>query len=890
LGCRALHTANATWYGRFMLLLFYSLVFPRGLGAGTPVVSDATLEIRLFASEPDVVTPIGMAAADRNRLFVIESHTHQRESDYPGPQDDCVKILLDNDHDGRADESRVFADRLRYAMNLRFSPRGALYLTHRNGILVLLDRDGDGVSDAREVVLELSTHVSYIHDSVHGIAFSVDGWLYFGFGYNQGAEYTLTGTDGIRFKGSGEGGRVFRCRPDGSKLQSVAIGFWNPFALEFDRAGNLFCVDNDPDARSPCRLLHVVDQGDYGFRFEYGRDGQHPFVAWDGELPGTLPMVAGTGEAPSGIVDCETARLPAGYHGTLLVTAWGDNTIERYRPMPRGASLHADREIVVQGDASFRPVAIVAGADGAIYISDWADKAYPVHQKGRIWQLRARDGVATPKPPVRFPRSQTDPAARRLQKLLAADQADDFAQLHEAVCDPDPFITAAAVGSLAKPPFRGKLLAEQGNEAPAVRLGALLALRRSGHVDVSFLRKCLADPDEQVRLMAVIWIGEKHLASLKSELESAIRSGGVTPRLFHAYLATAQRLERGPIQFADPDDVLVRRPGTSNAALLEEILRDGAKPAALRAMAVAMIPDPDDKRFADLILNCARAPDSQLSIEAIRTLASSSNPVAVTTITVVAHDANAAADVRAEAISALANQPDEILVALVDLLDDPVVVVQEETARAVRRLAGRPRVRDRLQAKYDSLRETPAHRTLAEQLQFALYPPGVPSDVSRATNSSRPDSDTQWRTALQDGGDAMSGRRVFLQAATGCVTCHRVRGRGGSVGPDLSAIARSSDRDKLITSILSPSRDVAPGYVQSMVLTTDDAVLSGLITTRGADGSLTLTTAAAASITIPATQIAEIRPTEVSIMPEDLELGLSVKDFRDLLAFLLSLK
>jgi hypothetical protein len=75
-----------------------------------------------------------------------------------------------------------------------------------------------------------------------------------------------------------------------------------------------------------------------------------------------------------------------------------------------------------------------------------------------------------------------------------------------------------------------------------------------------------------------------------------------------------------------------------------------------------------------------------------------------------------------------------------------------------------------------------------------------------------------------------------------------------------------------------------------MVLTTDDAVLSGLITTRGADGSLTLTTAAAASITIPATQIAEIRPTEVSIMPEDLELGLSVKDFRDLLAFLLSLK
>ena len=68
--------------------------------------------------------------------------------------------------------------------------------------------------------------------------------------------------------------------------------------MTFDAFGRLFAVDNDPDSRPPCRLLHIVEGGDYGYRFRNGRKGLHPFTAWNGELPGTLGMVAGTGEAP----------------------------------------------------------------------------------------------------------------------------------------------------------------------------------------------------------------------------------------------------------------------------------------------------------------------------------------------------------------------------------------------------------------------------------------------------------------------------------------------------------------------------------------------------------------------------------------------------------------
>ena len=105
--------------------------------------------------------------------------------------------------------------------------------------------------------------------------------------------------------------------------------------MAFDAFGRLFAVDNDPDSRPPCRLLHIVDGGDYGYRFRNGRKGLHPFTAWNGELPGTLGMVAGTGEAPCGVVAYESENLSPDYRGTLLVTSWGDHRIEQFRLEPQ---------------------------------------------------------------------------------------------------------------------------------------------------------------------------------------------------------------------------------------------------------------------------------------------------------------------------------------------------------------------------------------------------------------------------------------------------------------------------------------------------------------------------------------------------------------------------
>src|SRR5947208_15108484 len=76
----------------------------------TPEVNDPDLQLTLFAAEPDIVTPIGLAIDKRGRLFVVDSQTHFPRPDYPGPKCDRVKIFEDGDGDGQPANMSVLAD------------------------------------------------------------------------------------------------------------------------------------------------------------------------------------------------------------------------------------------------------------------------------------------------------------------------------------------------------------------------------------------------------------------------------------------------------------------------------------------------------------------------------------------------------------------------------------------------------------------------------------------------------------------------------------------------------------------------------------------------------------------------------------------------------------
>ena len=186
----------------------------------------------------------------------------------------------------RKPEFTTFFEGTKHTMDIAVHPDGSVYLATRNEILRLKDTKGTGKADVKERIAFLDTKGDYPHNGLSGLCFDSQGNLYFGMGENLGASYKMIGSDGTTISGEGDGGHIFWCTADGKKLRKVATGFWNPFGICRDIYGRMFAVDNDPDAMPPCRLLHVVEGGDYGFQFRYGRSGRHPFQAWNGELPG----------------------------------------------------------------------------------------------------------------------------------------------------------------------------------------------------------------------------------------------------------------------------------------------------------------------------------------------------------------------------------------------------------------------------------------------------------------------------------------------------------------------------------------------------------------------------------------------------------------------------
>lgn len=792
------------------------------LAQQTPELRDHHLQLAQFATAPDIVTPIGVTFDSRGRLLVIESHTHQRTKDYVGPKKDRIRIVEDIDNDGRADSFRTFYQGTEFTMSLARGPANWIYVATRMKIFRIRDTDGDDRADEEQMIAHLDTTGDYPHNGLSGLALDGKGKLYFGMGENLGVAYRLFGSDGARQLGSGEGG-VFRCELDGKNLTRLATGFWNPFGICIDSQERVFAVGNDADGRPPCRLVHVVETGDYGFQFRYGRSGRHPLQAWDGELPGTLPMVAGTGEAP-----CEMVA----YHGRLWVASWGDNRIERFQLLPVGASFRARREVVVQGDASFRPVGFAISPDGSLFFTDWVDKSYPVHRKGRIWRLSYKQEPPSDKLPSR---SEMEERAHR------AAAKTDWAALKSD----DVFLRQAAVAGLVRSPaLETQQLATLHD--PRQRLGLLQALRwKLDHAagdpeapPTEILKQALADTDPDVRLYAVRWVADDNVKQLRGSVEEQLtRSVDTTPELFQATIATLELLDTGRMNF-DPNN---------SVEYFVRTVTDEKQPTELRTLALRMIPP--DHAALDLprLRTLLDREDMRLKREVVRLLALSKRPDRFDTLAAIATDEKFPDAIRADSILGLSSEPEKNAALLKHIFVTDQGVVRKEASRGLGRLAGQP--------SYD-------------------HPPAEDLDA--------------WLQKVGAGGDPDTGWRVFYGVdGASCAGCHRFQGRGAVAGPDLTAIAARTSRREVLQSILQPSRDIAPQFVASIIETIDGRELQGLQRGHDDKGVRERFLAADGSIfEIDPAQIETRRPADTSIMPAGLHRHLSLDDIRDLLALL----
>jgi putative heme-binding domain-containing protein len=118
--------------------------------------------------------------------------------------------------------------------------------------------------------------------------------------------------------------------------------------------------------------------------------------------------------------------------------------------------------------------------------------------------------------------------------------------------------------------------------------------------------------------------------------------------------------------------------------------------------------------------------------------------------------------------------------------------------------------------------------------------------------------------------------------------CHQHSGRGGRIGPDLTNIARSNTREKIIESILQPDREVAPHYQPWLLVTDDGKTHTGLRMHEGGDdGSEEYVNSAGERFLLESKTIEVREAVATSIMPSGLETTVSIADLRDLVTFLM---
>lgn len=818
--------------------------------AEQPRAVDDQLTIELFAQHPQIVTPTGLAVDDRGRVFVAESHTHFRPDDYDGPKADRILIFEDADGNGRANKRTVFHEGFVHVMDIDFHRDGSLYVATRRDIHRLRDTNNDNLADEIKLIVKLETKGDYPHNGLSGIAFDFRGGFHFGLGENLGEPYTLIGSDGTRISGGGEGGSTYHIDDDGRNLRRVTTGWWNPYGMCTDSFGRVFGTDNDPDSSPPCRLIEIVEDGDYGYEFRYGRSGLNPLVTWDGEIPGTLPMIAGTGEAPCHAVAYESDALPDEYFGNLLIPSWADHRVERYAltQRPDKGLVETKRQTLIDGPDDFRPVGIDVAPDGTVYVSDWVSSSYTLHKQGRIWRIRPKEQVKRPALTAAEERllsrdrrtreraakelAMTDPGRKTLRQvaqsaklaqsratsIIALANAGEAEQVEHLVDAHSPLevrvlamalipisdrwivpvlpvpIRAAMLQRISSTPVVDILLKEQDPWLQHAGVGVLAReiSRNERHLNLG------KDPSPKLQLLNLL--AEKRAAAISkpniASLKWFLTSNDPTVRFMAVKWAADSSISEVRPQLSallNTTDLDLRTFLALHVALDRldgKQITDRPPPDKLIAKIL------DEKAPAVLRRLCLRLVDpnsSKLELRALVDLLKNQDEgLRLEVVRAIARHGN---EKRFEILKSIAvdtQQPTTLRAeAIVGLAQKPDAFVDN----LVQIASGTDiALRDEALRALVGASVTMPQRKVLQKLSSAG--PSVAEAVARVVEQKSPErpaaQDTDgWLKLIAKSGDAAAGERIFFGSKIAkCASCHQVDGLGAAVGPDLSTMNR----------------------------------------------------------------------------------------------------
>lgn len=337
------------------------------------------MQVELVAAEPLVADPVNIAWGADGRMWVVEM------ADYPngidgnvseggGKPGGRVKFLTDDDGDGKYDRATLFADELNFPTGITPFRDGVL-VTAAPHLLFLVDTNGDGRADKREILLEGFGEGNQQH-RVNGLAWGLDNWLYLANGDSDGK---------IRSTKTGQvvdiQGRDLRYNPWTGEIDAETGRA--QYGRCRDDAGNWFGCNNS----NPC--WHYVLSDRYVRRNPYYAPPKltHPVP----EVPGAAEIFptsrtltrfndfdkANRFTSACGLTIYRDDFLGEGFRGNSFVCEPVHNLVHREIMEPDGVTFKSHRapdeqksEFFTSSDSWCRPVAAHTGLDGALYIVD----------------------------------------------------------------------------------------------------------------------------------------------------------------------------------------------------------------------------------------------------------------------------------------------------------------------------------------------------------------------------------------------------------------------------------------------------------------------------------------------------------------------------------------
>ncbi|MBM3561253.1 MAG: c-type cytochrome, partial [Alphaproteobacteria bacterium] len=245
---------------------------------------------------------------------------------------------------------------------------------------------------------------------------------------------------------------------------------------------------------------------------------------------------------------------------------------------------------------------------------------------------------------------------------------------------------------------------------------------------------------------------------------------------------------------------------------------------------------------------------------------------------------NPTAELQAAAVGALTETGDARTPAI--LLNAWKSLRADARTRAVNGLVGRKEWAGKLLDAIAGNQVEPAGVEIAARVRLLESPDAGLAQRAKAlfaaSATNRGNVVNGYMGVLSLSADAGRGKAVFEEH---CSRCHLPRKQGGRVGPDLSGV-NNKTKEQLLSAILDPSAAIEPRFVNYMVTAKDGQMYDGVIANE-TPAAITLRGGTEeGDQSILRKNVAEVRASAISLMPEEFEKTINQQQMADLIAYL----